>query len=234
MTHSIAQQLAQVNARIHSAAEAAQRPADSIQLLAVSKTKPVSDIVHAYTAGQRHFGENYVQEGVTKITELAHLTDIVWHYIGPIQSNKSALISTYFDWCHTLEREKIARRLHEQRPSDRAPLNVCIQVNIDAEANKSGVLPDAVLPLAACIAEYSGLRLRGLMAIPKANPTPDAQAASLTRLHAIYCTLRDAFPTVDTLSVGMSADLAPAIAHGSTLVRVGTDIFGARTPSPIS
>ncbi|MBE1287701.1 MAG: YggS family pyridoxal phosphate-dependent enzyme [Alteromonadaceae bacterium] len=230
MTNHIAAKLDQIQQRIVEAAEAAERDPATIQLLAVSKTKPVSDIVLAYEAGQRHFGENYVQEGVDKVQSLQHLSDLTWHFIGPIQSNKSALISKEFAWCHTIDRQKIARRLNEQRPDGLPPLNVCIQVNIDNEPTKSGVLSDDIAPLADFIQTQPRLLLRGLMAIPKAQPDPIEQAQTLSNLHSLFDQLKQKYPSMDTLSVGMSADLAPAITHGSTMVRVGTDIFGARTP----
>ena len=232
MTNHIAAKLNQIQQRIVEAATSANRDAASIQLLAVSKTKPVSDIVLAYEAGQRHFGENYVQEGVDKVHSLHHLSDLTWHFIGPIQSNKSALISQAFAWCHTVDREKIARRLNDQRPVELPALNVCIQVNIDNEPTKSGVLPEHIAPLADFIQTQSRLSLRGLMAIPKAQPNAREQAQTLSHLQALYHKLHQNYPNIDTLSVGMSADLAPAIAHGSTMVRVGTDIFGARAPRP--
>jgi pyridoxal phosphate enzyme (YggS family) len=228
MTNPIADNLTLTHQRMVEAAEAANREPDSIQLLAVSKTKPVSDIVLAYAAGQRHFGENYVQEGVDKILATTHLTDITWHFIGPLQSNKSALVAKYFAWCQSIDRLKIAKRLNDQRSSDKAPLNITIQVNIDGEASKSGVLPADILPLAQAIADMPHLTLRGIMAIPKASPEAAEQAQTLSQLHAIYTELQLQFSSIDTLSVGMSTDLAPAIAHGSTMVRVGTGIFGAR------
>ena len=232
MTNHIAEKLNQIQQRINDAATSANRDATTIQLLAVSKTKPVSDIVLAYEAGQRHFGENYVQEGVEKVHALQHLSEITWHFIGPIQSNKSALISQGFAWCHTVDREKIARRLNDQRPDDLAPLNVCIQINIDNEPTKSGVLPEQIAPLADFIQTQPRLSLRGLMAIPKAQPNAIEQTKTLSHLQNLYHDLQQNYPNIDTLSVGMSADLAPAIAHGSTMVRVGTDIFGARAPRP--
>lgn len=229
MTTNISHNIATVQQRIAKAALDAERDVATIQLLAVSKTKPVSDIVLAYEAGQRHFGENYVQEAVEKVQSLHTLNDIIWHFIGPIQSNKSALIGKYFDWCHTIERNKIARRLNAQRPTELTPLNVCLQINIDAEETKAGILPEEMDALADFIVtECPNLQLRGLMAIPKANPDPESQAETLGRLNALYLQLQQRYAFVDTLSVGMSNDLVPAIAHGSTMVRVGTDIFGAR------
>ncbi|MEW9797187.1 YggS family pyridoxal phosphate-dependent enzyme [Alteromonas sp. CYL-A6] len=225
---TIAERLTSAHARIDQAIVDAHRPPNSVQLLAVSKTKPVSDIRLAYDAGHRLFGENYIQEGVEKIKELSDLTDITWHMIGPIQSNKTRLVAEHFDWVQSIDREKIARRLNEQRPDSLPPLNVCIQVNIDDENSKSGVSPDELDALVSAVSEMKNLTLRGLMAIPKADPTPQEQTESLSALASLFARYHTKLSNFDTLSVGMSADLEQAIRHGSTMVRVGTAIFGQR------
>ncbi|WP_026377450.1 YggS family pyridoxal phosphate-dependent enzyme [Aestuariibacter salexigens] len=206
----------------------AHRPTKSVQLLAVSKTKPVSDIEQAYEAGQRLFGENYVQEGVDKVQALEHLSDIEWHFIGPLQSNKTRLVAEHFDWFQALDREKIARRLHEQRSPHKSPLNVTIQVNIDDEHSKSGVSPDDVMALADAIQQYPRIVLRGLMAIPKADSSDAQQYASFSNMLALFERLKQQYQTADTLSMGMSSDWQQAIIHGSTMIRLGTAIFGPR------
>ncbi len=228
MHNTIANHLQNTLSQISVAAKQANRDPADIQLLAVSKTKPVSDLVLAYQAGQRHFGENYVQEGVDKVLALAHLNDLTWHFIGPIQSNKSKFIAQHFAWCHSIDRLKIAQRLNNQRPQDLAPLNVCIQINIDNEPTKAGIMPEALLETAAAIAELPNLRLRGIMAIPQATPDVAQQTATFLHLQRLFNQLTERYCDVDTLSMGMSGDLAPAIAAGSTMVRVGTGIFGAR------
>lgn len=209
----------------------ANRNASDISLLAVSKTKPVEDIRAAYDVGQRLFGENYVQEGVEKIAELADLTDIEWHYIGPLQSNKTKLVAEHFDWVQTIDREKIAKRLNEQRPAEKGPLNVCIQVNISGEASKSGIEPEAIPELANTISALPNLCLRGLMAIPAPESDPEKQKEVFASLQSLYQDLTNSYPTVDTLSMGMSGDMHQAIDNGSTMVRLGTAIFGARNYS---
>ncbi|KFZ39261.1 hypothetical protein HR45_02415 [Shewanella mangrovi] len=226
---TIADRLELAQQRITTAAKNSARNPDEIQLLAVSKTKPVSDILAAYQAGQRRFGENYVQEGQQKVEALLQqCPDIEWHFIGPLQSNKSRIVADYFDWMHTLERAKIADRLNAQRPSDKAPLNVCIQVNISGEASKSGVVDkDSMLALAAHIATLPKLKLRGLMAIP--SHSDDKQLAKeLDTMQQLFNTLQLGYESVDTLSMGMSQDLELAVAHGSTMVRIGSAIFGER------
>ncbi|WP_133406166.1 YggS family pyridoxal phosphate-dependent enzyme [Parashewanella tropica] len=226
---TITQRLAQTQDRIKLAALKFQREPSTVQLLAVSKTKPSSDIILAYQAGQRAFGENYVQEGVEKITALSqHCPDITWHFIGPLQSNKTKEIAQHFDWMHTLSREKIANRLNEQRPNDKAPLNVCIQVNISGEDSKSGLLIEQVDSLADFIQQCPNLKLRGLMAIPSHQDNSDKLRNELITLTQKYQELRAKFSDIDTLSVGMSQDLELAIEHGSTMVRIGSAIFGAR------
>jgi PLP dependent protein len=233
---TIADRLKLAQCRIAQAEQENHRPAQSVNLLAVSKTKPVSDIIQAYQAGQRCFGENYVQEGLQKITDLAQdYPDIEWHFIGPLQSNKTRIIAEHFHWLHTLGREKIAQRLNEQRPADKPPLNVCIQVNISGENTKAGVTLDQVPALAEVINSQPKLMLRGIMAIPSQQANFDnvelAQAElskEFSQLKVCFDTLKQTYPQLDTLSMGMSDDLSLAIAHGSTLVRIGSAIFGAR------
>ncbi|MBT0718337.1 YggS family pyridoxal phosphate-dependent enzyme [Rosenbergiella epipactidis] len=225
---SISQNLHSVEQRIADTAQHCGRSSQEITLLAVSKTKPESDIVAAYHAGQRGFGENYVQEGVSKITALAHLSDIDWHFIGPLQSNKSRLVAEHFAWCHTVDRLKLAQRLSAQRPEHLPPLNVLIQVNISDESSKSGIQVEELNELAAAIYQLPQLRLRGIMAIPAPEPDYPRQLAVCQRMAKLYHALAEHYPEVDTLSLGMSDDLDAAITAGSTLVRVGSAIFGAR------
>lgn len=219
---SIAQNLQAVKSRIAGAARAAGRPADAVRLLAVSKTHAPERIRQACAAGQRAFGENYVQEALDKMGRLTDLA-LEWHLVGPLQSNKTRPVAERFDWVHTVDREKVARRLAEQRPAGLAPLNVLVQVNASGEASKSGVAPGEARALAAAIASLPGLRLRGLMAIPE----PGAPAERYREVGALYERLRGEFD-LDTLSLGMSEDLEAAIAAGSTMVRIGTAIFGER------
>ncbi|MGD9952789.1 MAG: YggS family pyridoxal phosphate-dependent enzyme [Burkholderiales bacterium] len=211
-----------VRARIAAAERAAGRDPGAVRLLAVSKTHAAERIREAFAAGQRAFGENYVQEALDKMARLADLP-LEWHLLGPLQSNKTRAAAERFQWVHSVEREKVARRLAEQRPAGMAPLNVLIQVNASGEASKSGVAPGAVRALASAIAGLPTLRLRGLMAIPE----PGAPAARYREIGELYAGLRGEFG-LDTLSLGMSADLEDAIAAGSTMVRIGTAIFGAR------
>jgi len=223
----ISSALQRVQAAIGSAAQAAGRDADSVTLLAVSKTFPAAAVREAYAAGQRRFGENYVQELQAKAAELQDLAP-EWHFIGPLQSNKTRPVAELAHWVHSVERLKIAERLSAQRPATLPPLNVCIQVNVSGEDSKSGCAPVEVLPLAQAIAALPGLRLRGLMCIPE--PTQDA--ATLAARFGVLATLQQQLAAAgiatDTLSMGMSGDMAAAIAAGSTMVRVGTAIFGAR------
>ncbi|MBT0585492.1 YggS family pyridoxal phosphate-dependent enzyme [Alteromonas oceanisediminis] len=207
----------------------ANRPANAVKLLAVSKTKPVSDLRAAYIAGQRLFGENYVQEGVSKIEALQDLKDIEWHFIGPLQSNKTRLVAEHFDWVHSVDRLKIAGRLSDQRPHYKGPMNVCIQVNIDDEESKSGVSADEVGALADAVSSCVNLRLRGLMTIPNASQNNTQLDQSFQRMATLFTDLKGQYSTIDTLSMGMSGDLDQAISAGSTMVRLGTAIFGART-----
>ncbi|MGB0712885.1 MAG: YggS family pyridoxal phosphate-dependent enzyme [Gammaproteobacteria bacterium] len=223
----IGRHLEQVLDRIAAAARDAGRPPGEIGLLAVSKTKPASAVRSAHAHGQTAFGENYLQDALAKQDELLDLP-LEWHFIGPIQSNKTRDIAARFDWVHTIEREKIARRLNDQRPDELPPLNVCIQVNISAEQSKSGVAPPDVAALAGRIAGLPRLKLRGLMAIPARADGLDEQRKPLRALARLREDLRAQGHDLDTLSMGMSGDLEAAILEGSTLVRVGTDIFGAR------
>lgn len=225
----IGDNLQQVRARIQAACAAAGRDPVSVRLLAVSKTFPADAVREAHAAGQTAFGENYVQEGVAKIEALADLRErLEWHCIGPLQSNKTRVVAEHFDWVHGIDRLKIAQRLSEQRPAHLPPLRVCLQVNVDAGANKSGVAPEEVPALAQAVAALPRLALRGLMAIPEPAPDFEAQRALFLRAAAVFEQLRSAGLAVDTLSLGMSADLEAAVAAGSTMVRVGTAIFGGR------
>ncbi|MGN6666741.1 MAG: YggS family pyridoxal phosphate-dependent enzyme [Trinickia sp.] len=225
----IADHLHAVHARIERAALAAERAPSSVRLLAVSKTFPAEDIRAAFVAGQRAFGENYVQESLAKIEALTDLrAQIEWHFIGPLQSNKTRPVAEHFDWVHSVDRLKIAQRLSEQRPAALPPLNVCLQVNVSGEASKSGAAPADVPALARAIAALPRLRLRGLMSIPEPADTLPAQRAP----HRILRTLFDALVAeglgLDTMSIGMSSDLEAAVLEGATIVRIGTAIFGKR------
>ena len=212
------------------ACAAAGRPVQAVTLLAVSKTFGADAVREAVAAGQTAFGENYVQEALTKIAALADLrSGLQWHLIGPLQSNKTRAVAEAFDWVHSLDRLKTAQRLSEQRPPGMPPLQVCLQVNISAEASKSGLAPDEVLPLAQAVAALPGLRLRGLMAVPEPAADPHAQRAPHRALHELLASLNASGLALDTLSMGMSADLEAAITEGATLVRIGTAIFGGRT-----
>ena len=227
---NIAQQLSQVQKRIADAANLAGRAEAEIQLLAVSKTKPLAAIQAAYQAGQRRFGESYVQEAVTKVQTLraAGFTDLEWHFIGPVQSNKTRPIAEHFDWVDSVDRLKIAERLNAQRPEELAPLNICIQVNISGECQKSCTTEAVVLHLAEQIAQFPRLKLRGLMALAENTPDDAVLRQSFLRLKQIFSTLQQQFPSMDTLSMGMTHDLEVAVACGSSQVRIGTAIFGAR------
>jgi pyridoxal phosphate enzyme (YggS family) len=228
---TIRNNLQSVLQRVAAACAHAHRPVTDVTLLAVSKTFGPEAVREAHAAGQRAFGENYIQEAVEKIAELQGL-GLEWHCIGPIQSNKTRLVATHFDWAHTVDRAKVAQRLSEQRPEGRPPLNVCIQVNIDGGATKAGVAPDEALALALEIAPLPGLRLRGLMTIPEPLDDAEAMLAVHQRTRKLYEQLRAAGLPLDTLSMGMSADLEPAVAAGSTMVRVGSAIFGSRLVPP--
>jgi pyridoxal phosphate enzyme (YggS family) len=228
---TIAHKLQAVDATIHAASKAAGREPGSVQLLAVSKTFPAEAVLEAVAAGQRAFGENYLQEALDKIAAVAAALpteQLEWHFIGPIQSNKTRPIAASFAWVHTVERLKIAQRLSEQRPAGMAPLNVCIQVNISGEASKSGATPEQLPELARQVAQLPNLKLRGLMAIPEPEAEVAKQRAAFAQLRALFEQLRTDGLELDTLSMGMSADMAAAIAEGATIVRIGSAIFGSR------
>ena len=228
--NDIAHNLAQVRDKISAAATRCGRASEEITLLAVSKTKPASAIADAIEAGQHAFGENYVQEGVDKIRFFQEQgkTDLQWHFIGPLQSNKSRLVAEHFDWCHTIDRLRIASRLNDQRPEALPPLNVLIQVNISDENSKSGIALEELDALAADVAALPRLALRGLMAIPAPESSYERQFAVAQQMAVAFEALKARYQTVDTLSLGMSDDMEAAIAAGSTMVRIGTAIFGAR------
>lgn len=221
---TIAENISTLAERIRQASQVAQRDPSSVRLLAVSKTKPASDLREAYDAGLRDFGENYLQEALGKQTELSDLP-LIWHFIGPIQSNKTRAIAEHFDWVHSVDRLKIAQRLSEQRPTELPPLNLCIQVNVSGEASKSGCTPEDLPALAHAISALPNLRLRGLMAIPEPTENSDEQNAAFATVRNLQDQLN--LP-LDTLSMGMSHDLEAAIAQGATWVRIGTALFGAR------
>ncbi|MBI2381231.1 MAG: YggS family pyridoxal phosphate-dependent enzyme [Gammaproteobacteria bacterium] len=225
---TIASRLAAVRARIAAAEAKARRPAGSVRLLAVSKTYGADAVREAHAAGQSAFGENYVQEGAAKLAACADLP-LAWHFIGPLQANKTRAVAEAFAWVQSVDRERIARRLAEQRPAHLPPLNVCLQVNISGEASKSGIAPAELPALADQVAALPGLALRGLMAIPEATEDEAAQRRAFAALRGLFERLRATHPGLDTLSMGMSGDLEAAIAEGATLVRVGTAIFGSRT-----
>ena len=225
----IARNLDAVQRRIVQAAQAAGRDSASVRLLAVSKTFSAQDVRTAFAAGQRAFGENYVQEAIGKIEALAELrADLEWHFIGPLQSNKTRPVAEHFDWVHSVDRLKIAQRLSEQRPDTLPALNVCLQVNVSGEASKSGVSAADAPALAHEIAALPRLTLRGLMSIPEPAADSDAQRVPHRVLRALFDDLRAEGLALDTLSMGMSADLEAAVLEGATLVRIGTAIFGAR------
>lgn len=229
---TIADNLQHVYQQIHAAAKLACRNPEGIHLLAVSKAHPASAIRECYKAGQRHFGENYLQEALLKQEVLADLTDLCWHFIGPLQTNKTRKVAEQFDWVHSIDRQRIAERLSEQRPANCEPLNVCIQVNLQDEDSKSGVALQDVAPLAKSIMALPNLKLRGLMAIPVKSDDYAVQLDSFTQVAKLMRELQSStrLATLDTLSMGMSNDLQAAIAAGATIVRVGTGIFGPRQP----
>lgn len=230
---SIAENLETVRQRLAHAALRAGRSPEAIELLAVSKTCPAEAVRAAHAAGQRAFGENYVQEALDKIHALADLrTELVWHLIGPLQSNKTRVVAEAFDWVHSVDRLKIAQRLSEQRPAWLPPLNVCLQVNVSGEASKSGIAPSEVAPLAQAISVLPRLRLRGLMSIPEPAESEEAQREPHRLLRTLLDQLNAQGLALDTLSMGMSADLEAAVLEGATWVRVGTAVFGARAPRP--
>jgi hypothetical protein len=225
---NIKQNIAEVRHRICLEAEKNSRKPTEIILLAVSKTRPAEQIRAAYQTGQRFFGENYLQEALEKIAQLQDIA-IEWHFIGPIQSNKTRYISENFHWAQTIDRLKIAQRLNEQRPSNLPMLNVCIQVNISGEENKSGVNPSQLIELAKKVTTLPRLSLRGLMAIPEATDDKQLQRQRFAQLRELYLQVQAVAPTIDTISMGMSGDMEQAISEGSTMVRIGSDIFGTRT-----
>ncbi len=225
----IGDDLQQVRNRIERACAAEGRDAAGVRLLAVSKTFGPEAVREAFAAGQRAFGENYVQEGLDKIEALPDLrAELEWHCIGPLQSNKTRPVAAHFDWVHSIDRLKIAERLSAQRSAHLPPLNVCLQVNVDGGANKSGVAPEEALALARAVAALPQLRLRGVMAIPEPASDFAAQRELCLRARAVYDAIRAAGIALDTLSLGMSADLEAAVSAGSTMVRIGTAIFGGR------
>lgn len=227
---SIAENLRQVRQRIDRACTECNRLLSSpVTLLAVSKTCPADAVRAAFDAGQRAFGENYVQEALAKIEALAEVrAQLEWHLIGPLQSNKTRVVAEAFDWVHTVDRLKIAERLSDQRPTNKPPLNICLQVNVDGESSKSGIDFDDLPALARAVAGLPGIKLRGLMAIPQPVEGAQAQRLPHRRLREAFDSLRGEGLTLDTLSMGMSADLEAAVFEGATLVRVGSAIFGAR------
>jgi PLP dependent protein len=228
---SIEENLQQVRRRITRACHDAGRPEESVTLLAVTKTFGATRVRQAHAAGQRDFGENYVQEALSKIDALADLrAQLRWHLIGPLQSNKTRVVAEQFDWVHSVDRLKIAQRLAEQRPMGLPPLQLCLQVNISGEASKSGLLPAEVVAVARAVSALPAerVRLRGLMAIPEPAADFEAQRRPHRALRELLLALNQAGVALDTLSMGMSADLEAAVAEGATLVRIGTAIFGAR------
>ena len=228
MSTSVSDNLVQVRKRIALASQAVGRSPEAVKLLAVSKTMPAQAVREAYAAGQLAFGENYIQEGVDKIASLADLP-LEWHCIGPIQSNKTKLVAENFAWVHSIDRLKIAERLSAQRPLHLSPLQVCLQVNVDGGSNKSGVAPEELLALAQAVAKLPHLQLRGIMTIPEPAETEVEARAVHHQAKTLFDNLNHAGLKLDTLSMGMTSDLEAAVAEGSTCVRVGTAIFGARS-----
>lgn len=226
----IAKNIATVRNAIMEFAREFDRDPDSIRLLAVSKTHSAAAVRAAIDAGQHEFGENYLQEALGKIEQLRE-KKVCWHFIGPIQSNKTRDLAAHFDWVQSVDRPRIARRLHEQRPPGLPPLNVCLQVNVDREPQKAGLAPEDVIGMAEMVHELPRLKLRGLMAIPAAREDFAGQRTSFAQLRELFDALRATGHELDTLSMGMSGDLRAAIAEGSTMVRIGTAIFGARERS---
>jgi len=224
---AIADNLQAVHARISNAAAAVGRSPESVRLLAVSKTWPLACILDAAEAGQRAFGENYVQEGIDKIAAVSG-RNLEWHFIGALQSNKTKAVAEHFDWVHSIDRLKVAERLSAQRPAFLPALQVCVQVNVSGEASKSGCAPDQALALCRAVAALPGLQLRGLMAIPEPHADLAAQRIPFRKLRELSEQVRTAGVPLDTLSMGMSHDLEAAVAEGATIVRIGTAIFGER------
>ncbi len=225
--NNISVALAQIRQKISAAEQRFNREPGSVQLLAVSKTKPLCDIQTAIDCGQMCFAENYLQESVEKINKLNN-AQLEWHFIGSIQSNKTREIAQHFQWVHTVDRVKIARRLNEMRPSHLAPLNICLQVNISGEASKSGIEPQQLKQLAADCSSLSNIKLRGLMAMPAPASDFDKQRLPFQKMQQLLTELQSDYPEMDTLSMGTSDDLQAAIAEGATMIRIGTSIFGAR------
>ena len=230
MLMTIKDNLHEIRQQITTIAKQCDRDPNQIQLIAVSKTKPVTAIEQAIECGQYQFGENYVQEGVDKIHyfQEQQKTDLEWHFIGPLQSNKTKLVAENFAWVHTIDRIKIAKRLNDQRPSNLPLLNVLIQVNISNEASKSGVIVEEINDLAQKIAKLPNLKLRGLMAIPAVTDNYEQQLATFKKMQCLFQELQQQINNIDTLSMGMTDDMQAAIVAGSTMVRIGTAIFGAR------
>ncbi len=226
--NDLKEKLNKVRARIGAACQSAGRSEDSATLLAVSKQQTADRIRKLFAAGQGHFGENYVQEALQKQKQLADL-DITWHFIGPLQSNKTREVAQHFSWVQSADRPKLLQRLSDQRPPSLPPLNICLQVNIDLEPQKAGAHPGAVPELARLVSQLPGLKLRGLMAIPSVAAADQTGHSSFARMKQLFDGLRTEGLELDTLSMGMSADLEAAILAGSTMVRVGTDLFGARS-----
>ena len=228
---AITDHLQTVRTRVFQAAQQAHRDPSSVNLLAVSKTQPVSAILEAAEAGQLAFGENYEQEAVRKILAIRQERPdlkLQWHFIGPIQSNKTRAIAEYFDWVHSVDRERIARRLSDQRPANMPPLNICLQVNVSGENSKSGFRPEELADLAKAVSGMPHLKLRGLMAIPEPQPDPEKQRQPFNAMKTLFERLRKAGYDLDTLSMGMSDDMEAAVQEGATTVRIGTAIFGQR------
>ena len=219
--------LENINARISAACNQANRKAGEVRVLAVSKQQTARKIRQMSGLGQVAFGENYLQEALQKQADLTDL-DIEWHFIGPVQSNKTGEIARHFHWLQSADREKILARLSRQRPREMPDLNICLQVNIDREIQKSGAMPESLPRLAEIASSLPGLKLRGLMAIPRATGNPQQSSRSFQQMHLLFTELRESGHAIDTLSMGMSADLEQAIACGSTMVRIGTDLFGPR------
>ncbi len=226
---SIAENIFRTLTRVRECEDRYGRASGSVQLLAVSKTRPAADLREAYACGQRHFGENYLQDALDKIDVLADLP-LCWHFIGPVQSNKTRPIAEHFDWVHSVDRVKVARRLSEQRPAGKAPLNICLQVNISDELSKSGISVEEAPTVVRAIADLPGVTLRGLMAIPRAGMSVTEQRETFARLAHLKQALLPLAPDLDTLSMGMSDDMEAAIAEGATMVRIGTALFGSRPP----
>ena len=229
--NDIASRLLAIQDQIASLTRQAGRAPDDVQLLAVSKTKPIEAIYAAYQAGQRQFGESYVQEAIPKIQLLQtnpDYADIEWHFIGPLQSNKTKPVAEHFDWVHSVDREKIAQRLNEQRPAHLPALNVCLQINISGEQTKSGINADEVFGLAGIISQFPRLKLRGLMTIAENTDDMNVVRDNFLHMQQLFNQLKSQYPSVDTLSMGMTDDMPLAINCGSTMVRIGTAIFGSR------